>query len=114
VDRCVSEFIRVTGTLLPCRAFERVVPELRNGSRTAAGVPVRRTAKRVVVARLCGRPTLGAPAAPMLGCGQAGITDAALAHLAHLAAIYGRRPSRRRPRQPRGGGGEGARDCELY
>jgi tRNA-dihydrouridine synthase C len=41
VDRCVSEFIRVTGTLLPCRAFERVVPELRNGSRTAAGVPVR-------------------------------------------------------------------------
>ena len=28
VDRCVSEFIRVTGTLLPCRAFERVVPEL--------------------------------------------------------------------------------------
>jgi tRNA-dihydrouridine synthase C len=41
VDRCVSEFIRVTGTLLPCRAFERVVPELRNGSCTAAGVPVR-------------------------------------------------------------------------
>jgi tRNA-dihydrouridine synthase C len=41
IDRCVSEFIRVTGTLLPCRAFERVVPELRNGSRTAAGVPVR-------------------------------------------------------------------------
>jgi tRNA-dihydrouridine synthase C len=41
VDRCVSEFIRVTGTLLPCRAFERVVPELRNGSLTAAGVPVR-------------------------------------------------------------------------
>jgi len=29
------------------------------------------------------------------------------------AAVYGRRPSRRRPRQPRGGGGEGARDCEL-
>jgi len=41
VDRCVSEFIRITGTLLPVRAFERVVPELRNGSRTAAGVPVR-------------------------------------------------------------------------
>ena len=41
VDRCVSEFIRVTGTLLPRRAFERVVPELLNGSRTAAGVPVR-------------------------------------------------------------------------
>ena len=41
VDRCVSEFIRVTGTLLPPRAFERVVPELRRGSRTLAGVPVR-------------------------------------------------------------------------
>lgn len=41
VDRCVSEFIRITGTLLPPRAFERVVPELRNGSRTVAGVPVR-------------------------------------------------------------------------
>ena len=41
VDRCVSEFIRVTGTLLPCRAFERVVPELRNGRRPAAGVPGR-------------------------------------------------------------------------
>ena len=41
VDRCVSEFIRVTNTLLPERAFLRVVPELRNGGRTPAGVPVR-------------------------------------------------------------------------
>jgi tRNA-dihydrouridine synthase C len=41
IDRCVSEFIRVTGTLLPDRAFVRVVPELRNGGRTPAGVPVR-------------------------------------------------------------------------
>jgi len=41
IDRCVSEFIRVTGTLLPVRAFVRVVPELKNGGRTAAGVPVR-------------------------------------------------------------------------
>ncbi|MFO1318701.1 MAG: tRNA-dihydrouridine synthase [Burkholderiales bacterium] len=41
VDRCVSEFIRVTGTLLPVRAFTRVVPELRNAGRTPAGVPVR-------------------------------------------------------------------------
>jgi len=41
VDRCVSEFIRVTDTLLPERAFVRVVPELLNGSRTRAGVPVR-------------------------------------------------------------------------
>ncbi len=41
VDRCVSEFIRVTNTLLPERAFVRVVPELLNGGRTLAGVPVR-------------------------------------------------------------------------
>jgi tRNA-dihydrouridine synthase C len=41
IDRCVSEFIRVTSTVLPERAFLRVVPELRNGSRTRSGVPVR-------------------------------------------------------------------------
>lgn len=41
IDRCVSEFIRITDTLLPARAFVRVVPELLNGSRTRAGVPVR-------------------------------------------------------------------------
>ena len=41
IDRCVSKFIRVTNTLLPERAFIRVVPELLNGSRTLAGVPVR-------------------------------------------------------------------------
>jgi tRNA-dihydrouridine synthase C len=40
-DRCVSEFIRVTGTLLPERVFTRVVPELLTGGRTFAGVPVR-------------------------------------------------------------------------
>lgn len=41
VDRCVSEFIRITGTLLPDKVFLRYVPELHNGSRTLAGVPVR-------------------------------------------------------------------------
>ncbi len=41
IDRCVSEFIRVTNTLLPERAFVRVVPELLTGGRTLAGVPVR-------------------------------------------------------------------------
>jgi tRNA-dihydrouridine synthase C len=41
IDRCVSEFIRVSGTLLPDRVFLRVVPELNNGGRTPAGVPVR-------------------------------------------------------------------------
>jgi tRNA-dihydrouridine synthase C len=41
IDRCVSEFIRVTGTLLPERAFLRVIPELHRGGTTWAGVPVR-------------------------------------------------------------------------
>jgi tRNA-dihydrouridine synthase C len=41
ISRCVSEFIRVTNTLLPNRAFIRVMPELLNGSRTPSGVPVR-------------------------------------------------------------------------
>ena len=41
VDRCVSEFIRVSGSLLPDRVFQRYMPELFNGSRTLAGVPVR-------------------------------------------------------------------------
>ena len=41
VERCVSEFVRITDQLLPERVFTRIVPELRNGSRTPAGVPVR-------------------------------------------------------------------------
>lgn len=41
VDRCVSEFIRVTDTLLPDRVFMRIVPELHHQWRTPAGVPVR-------------------------------------------------------------------------
>ena len=41
VDRCVSEFIRVTHTLLNERTFLRVIPELANGGYTPCGVPVR-------------------------------------------------------------------------
>jgi tRNA-dihydrouridine synthase C len=41
IDRCVSEFIRITGMLLPKRVFTRIVPELLHGSRTPAGVLVR-------------------------------------------------------------------------
>lgn len=41
VDRCVSEFIRVTDRLLPARTFTRSVPELLNSGRTPSGVPVR-------------------------------------------------------------------------
>jgi tRNA-dihydrouridine synthase C len=41
IDRCVSEFIRVTGLLLPDRVFYRIVPELARGGCTSSGVPVR-------------------------------------------------------------------------
>ncbi len=41
IDRCVSEFIRITDMLLPDRVFIRIVPELLAGGRTPSGVPVR-------------------------------------------------------------------------
>jgi tRNA-dihydrouridine synthase C len=41
IDACVTEFIRVTSTLLPADRFHRVVPELANRGRTRSGVPVR-------------------------------------------------------------------------
>jgi len=40
LDRCVTEFLRVSGQLLPPRVFYRICPELRSGSRTPSGVPV--------------------------------------------------------------------------
>ena len=40
-DWCVTEFVRVTTTLLPHSCFTRLSPELKNGSRTASGTPVR-------------------------------------------------------------------------
>ncbi|WP_263772595.1 tRNA dihydrouridine synthase [Propionivibrio soli] len=39
-DAAVSEFVRVSGSLLPPRTFRRICPELDNGSRTWAGTPV--------------------------------------------------------------------------
>jgi tRNA-dihydrouridine synthase C len=67
VDRCVAEFIRVTGTLLPERVFTRVVPELQRGGRTRAGVPVR-------VQLLGSDPVcLAENAARLAGLGPAGI-----------------------------------------
>ena len=41
IDRCVSEFIRITDMLMPDRVFTRIVPELLQGGCTRAGVPVR-------------------------------------------------------------------------
>lgn len=40
-DWCVTEFIRITGSVLPARSHLRVAPELASGARTAGGVPVR-------------------------------------------------------------------------
>lgn len=40
VDRCVSEFVRITHQLLPEHVFLRIVPELAQGGHTPAGVPV--------------------------------------------------------------------------
>ncbi len=67
IERCVSEFIRVTDTLLPERVFHRIVPELRDGARTPAGVPVR--------AQLLGSDPacLADNAARLAGLGPAGI-----------------------------------------
>jgi tRNA-dihydrouridine synthase C len=67
IDRCVSEFIRVTGTLLPEKVFTRIVPELHHGGRTPAGVPVR--------AQLMGSDAvcLAENAARLAGLGPAGI-----------------------------------------
>lgn len=41
VDVCVTEFLRVSGSLQPPRSFLRIAPELSVGSRTRSGVPVR-------------------------------------------------------------------------
>jgi tRNA-dihydrouridine synthase C len=40
VEKCVSEFIRITHTLMSEKAMLRTVPELAHGARTLAGVPV--------------------------------------------------------------------------
>lgn len=39
-DWCVTEFVRVSGSLLPPKTFYRWCPELRTGARTRAGTPV--------------------------------------------------------------------------
>ena len=39
-DGCVSEFVRVTGSLLPERVYERDTPEILTGGRTPGGTPM--------------------------------------------------------------------------
>ena len=39
-ERCVTEFVRVSQTVLPKRVFFRYAPELRQGGLTPSGTPV--------------------------------------------------------------------------
>lgn len=39
-DGAVSEFVRVSGSLLPARTYERLCPEVANDCRTPAGTPM--------------------------------------------------------------------------
>ncbi|MGF6771356.1 tRNA-dihydrouridine synthase C [Paraburkholderia sp. GAS199] len=39
-DGCVSEFVRITGSILPERVYERDTPEILHGGRTPAGTPM--------------------------------------------------------------------------
>lgn len=40
IDRCVTEFVRVTDRLLPAKVFHRLCPELLDGGTTPSGTPV--------------------------------------------------------------------------
>lgn len=40
IDRCVTEFVRITGQLLPAKVFYRYCPELHHGGKTVHGIPV--------------------------------------------------------------------------
>ena len=40
-DWGICEFVRVSGSVLPVRTFQRICPELLNGGKTAAGTPMR-------------------------------------------------------------------------
>ncbi|WP_101759200.1 tRNA-dihydrouridine synthase [Oceanicoccus sp. KOV_DT_Chl] len=40
IDRCITEFVRITDHKLPPRVFYRYCPELINGGRTTSGTPV--------------------------------------------------------------------------
>lgn len=73
LDRCVTEFVRVSDTLLPPRVFRRLCPELMQGGVTPAGVPVYVQilgGKATVVAENAARAAeLGAPGIDLnFGC----------------------------------------------
>ena len=39
-ERCVTEFVRISSTVLPPKVFYRLCPELKEGGKTTAGTPV--------------------------------------------------------------------------
>ena len=40
IDHCVTEFLRVSDSVLPAKVFRRLCPELHNAGKTPAGTPV--------------------------------------------------------------------------
>ncbi|CAA0080984.1 tRNA-dihydrouridine synthase [Zhongshania aliphaticivorans] len=40
IDRCITEFVRITDQLLPARVFHRLCPELEHDCKTPSGTPV--------------------------------------------------------------------------
>lgn len=40
IDHCVTEFLRVSDSVLPAKVFRRLCPELHNGGKTPSGTPV--------------------------------------------------------------------------
>lgn len=72
-DWCVTEFVRVSGRLLPPKVFYRWCPELREGARTRAGTPVHvqllGSDPQCVAENAALAVTLGAPAIDLnFGC----------------------------------------------
>lgn len=66
-DLAVTEFVRVSGSLLPPRTFLRICPELARGSRTSGGTPV--------IVQLLGSdpPCMAENAAQLAALGPAGV-----------------------------------------
>ena len=64
IDRCVTEFVRVTDRLLPPRVFHRLCPELGTGGLQAASCSSERKVRRRRAPTTSAR-TISLPAAAM-------------------------------------------------
>ena len=72
-DRCVTEFVRVSGSRLPERVFLRLCPELHEGGCTPSGTPVYvqllGSDPTALAANACRAAALGAPGIDLnFGC----------------------------------------------